>query len=64
MLSRVKSAYTLLEQEIAILKKMDHPNAVKLIEVIDDSSEDKLYMVIELMDKGSIGSNSYWKKHK
>ena len=61
MLSRVKSAYTLLEQEIAILKKMDHPNTVKLHEVIDDSSEEKLYMVIELMEKGSIGSNAYWK---
>uniref|UniRef100_A0A3Q3EAE1 Calcium/calmodulin-dependent protein kinase kinase 2-like n=1 Tax=Labrus bergylta TaxID=56723 RepID=A0A3Q3EAE1_9LABR len=31
-------------QEIAILKKLDHPNVVKLSEVLDDPSEDHLYM--------------------
>uniref|UniRef100_A0A674IFA1 Calcium/calmodulin dependent protein kinase kinase 1 n=1 Tax=Terrapene triunguis TaxID=2587831 RepID=A0A674IFA1_9SAUR len=31
-------------QEIAILKKLDHINIVKLIEVLDDSAEDNLYM--------------------
>ena len=31
-------------REIAILKKLDHPNVVKLIEVLDDPSEDSLYM--------------------
>ena len=61
LLSRAKSAYTLLEQEIAILKKLDHPNTVKLIEVIDDPHEDKLYMIIEFMEKGSINSKAYWK---
>ena len=34
--SRTKSAYTLLEHEIAIMKKLNHPNVVKLYEVIDD----------------------------
>uniref|UniRef100_U3I632 Protein kinase domain-containing protein n=1 Tax=Anas platyrhynchos platyrhynchos TaxID=8840 RepID=U3I632_ANAPP len=29
-------------QEIAILKKLDHPNVVKLVEVLDDPSEDHL----------------------
>uniref|UniRef100_A0A8C5UDK3 Protein kinase domain-containing protein n=2 Tax=Passeriformes TaxID=9126 RepID=A0A8C5UDK3_9PASS len=33
-------------QEIAILKKLDHPNVVKLVEVLDDPSEDHLYMVL------------------
>jgi [calcium/calmodulin-dependent protein kinase] kinase len=28
LLTRTTSAYTLLEQEIAILKKLDHPNIV------------------------------------
>ncbi|KAG2470889.1 KKCC2 kinase, partial [Polypterus senegalus] len=32
-------------QEIAILKKLHHPNVVKLVEVLDDPSEDHLYMV-------------------
>lgn len=31
-------------REIAVLKKLDHPNVVKLIEVLDDPSEDHLYM--------------------
>nr|XP_048677488.1 calcium/calmodulin-dependent protein kinase kinase 2 isoform X4 [Caretta caretta] len=34
-----------VHQEIAILKKLDHPNVVKLVEVLDDPSEDHLYMV-------------------
>lgn len=29
-------------KEIAILKKLDHPNVVKLIEVLDDPHEDYL----------------------
>lgn len=39
-------------REIALLKKLDHPNVVKLIEVLDDSNEDTLYMVFELMSGG------------
>jgi hypothetical protein len=31
-------------REIAILKKLDHPNVVKLVEVLDDPDEDNLYM--------------------
>ncbi|KAK0147316.1 Calcium/calmodulin-dependent protein kinase kinase 1 [Merluccius polli] len=31
-------------QEIAILKKLDHHNIVKLVEVLDDPSEDNLHM--------------------
>ncbi|XP_058857587.1 calcium/calmodulin-dependent protein kinase kinase 1-like isoform X1 [Acipenser ruthenus] len=41
-------------QEIAILKKLDHLNIVKLIEVLDDSSEDNLHMAFELMKKGPV----------
>ncbi|XP_004075019.1 calcium/calmodulin-dependent protein kinase kinase 2 [Oryzias latipes] len=41
-------------QEIAILKKLDHPNVVKLVEVLDDPSEDHLYMVFELVKKGAV----------
>uniref|UniRef100_A0A8C5P5Z2 calcium/calmodulin-dependent protein kinase n=1 Tax=Leptobrachium leishanense TaxID=445787 RepID=A0A8C5P5Z2_9ANUR len=41
-------------QEIAILKKLDHPNVVKLIEVLDDPSEDHLYMVFELVKRGPV----------
>ena len=31
-------------REIAILKKLDHPNVIKLVEVLDDPDEDNLYM--------------------
>ncbi len=31
-------------QEIAIMKKLDHPNVVKLVEVLDDPEQDNLYM--------------------
>ena len=31
-------------REIAILKKLDHPNIVKLVEVLDDPDEDSLYL--------------------
>ncbi|KAM9782340.1 calcium/calmodulin-dependent protein kinase kinase 1 isoform X1 [Syngnathus typhle] len=41
-------------QEIAILKKLDHVNIVKLVEVLDDPSEDNLHMVFELMPKGPV----------
>ncbi|XP_022103834.1 calcium/calmodulin-dependent protein kinase kinase 1-like isoform X2 [Acanthaster planci] len=41
-------------QEIAILKKLDHPNIVKLVEVLNDPAEDNLYMVFELVEKGAV----------
>ncbi|XP_061461172.1 calcium/calmodulin-dependent protein kinase kinase 1 isoform X2 [Rhineura floridana] len=41
-------------QEIAILKKLDHINIVKLIEVLDDPTEDNLYMVFDLLRKGPV----------
>ncbi|XP_078482388.1 calcium/calmodulin-dependent protein kinase kinase 1 isoform X2 [Ciona intestinalis] len=41
-------------QEIALLKKLDHPNVVKLVEVLDDPAEDNLYMVFELLNNGEI----------
>ncbi|XP_064022797.1 calcium/calmodulin-dependent protein kinase kinase 1 isoform X2 [Pogoniulus pusillus] len=41
-------------QEIAILKKLDHVNIVKLIEVLDDPAEDNLYLVFDLLRKGPV----------
>ena len=33
-----------VHREIAILKKLSHPNIVKLVEVLDDPEQDNLYM--------------------
>lgn len=41
-------------REIALLKKLDHPNVVKLVEVLDDPDEDNLYLVFELVERGEI----------
>ncbi|XP_066432989.1 calcium/calmodulin-dependent protein kinase kinase 1 isoform X1 [Eleutherodactylus coqui] len=41
-------------QEIAILKKLDHVNIVRLVEVLDDPAEDNLYMVFDLLRKGAV----------
>ncbi len=35
---------TKVYREIAIMKKLDHPNVCKLVEVLDDPEEDNLYM--------------------
>lgn len=40
--------------EIAVLKKLNHPNIVKLIEVLDDPDSDNLYMVFEFLEKGPV----------
>ncbi|KAL1426522.1 hypothetical protein MTO96_018261 [Rhipicephalus appendiculatus] len=40
--------------EIAVLKKLNHPNIVKLVEVLDDPDSDNLYMVFEFLEKGPV----------
>ncbi|KAF6041080.1 hypothetical protein EB796_000621 [Bugula neritina] len=40
--------------EIAILKKLNHPNVVKLVEVLDDPEQDSLYMAFELVEHGEV----------
>jgi [calcium/calmodulin-dependent protein kinase] kinase len=44
----------LIKEEIAIMKKLNHHNLVSLIEVLDDPTEDSLYMVMEMCKKGVI----------
>ena len=44
----------LIQEEIAIMKKLNHDNLVSLIEVLDDPAEDSLYMVLEMCKKGVI----------
>jgi calcium/calmodulin-dependent protein kinase kinase 2 len=49
-----QNSLDLIRQEIAIMKKLNHPNVVSLIEVLDDPSEDLLYMVLEMCKKGVV----------
>ncbi|KAI2470604.1 Pkinase-domain-containing protein [Annulohypoxylon bovei var. microspora] len=49
-----KDALYLIREEIAIMKKLNHPNLVQLIEVLDDPENDSLYMVLEMCKKGVI----------
>eukprot|EP00118_Oscarella_pearsei_P004204 m.17543 g.17543 ORF g.17543 m.17543 type:complete len:482 (+) comp27514_c0_seq3:132-1577(+) len=44
----------MLQREIAILKKLNHPNVVGLVEVLDDETHDELYLVFELVERGPV----------
>lgn len=48
------NSFELIKEEIAIMKKLNHPNVVTLIEVLDDPEEDSLYMVMEMCKKGVV----------
>ncbi|KAK8796171.1 CAMK protein kinase [Blastocystis sp. subtype 4] len=48
------SAFEKVELEIALMKRLSHPNLVKLIDVIDDEVADRLYMVLEYIEKGQV----------
>lgn len=50
------TAYKLLESEIAIMKKMNHKNVVKLYEVINDPQYNKAFIVMEYVPAGSLHS--------
>jgi [calcium/calmodulin-dependent protein kinase] kinase len=40
-------------KEAAIMKKLDHPNVVRLYEIIEDQERNKLYLVMEYVPYGS-----------
>ncbi|KAI1780757.1 kinase-like protein [Hypoxylon cercidicola] len=46
------------KREIAILKKIRHPNVVALLEIIDDPEFKKIYMVLEHVELGEV----VWRK--
>lgn len=48
------SASEEVSREIAIMKKMDHPNIVKLHEVIDPPGSQYIMLVMEYMEKGPV----------
>eukprot|EP00759_Apiculatamorpha_spiralis_P043289 PhF_6_TR40776/c2_g1_i6/m.61524/K07359/CAMKK2; calcium/calmodulin-dependent protein kinase kinase 2 len=54
--SAMTTAIQLVRQEIKIMSKLSHPNLVSLKAVIDDDEAEKLYMVLEYMSGGVLGS--------
>ena len=53
-LGKLGTAEDKVKKEVAILKKARHPNIVALLEVIDDPSRKKVYIVLEWVEKGQI----------
>jgi serine/threonine protein kinase len=43
-----------IRKEIAIFKKVNHPNVVKLREIIDDPDQSKIFMVMEYCEGGEV----------
>jgi [calcium/calmodulin-dependent protein kinase] kinase len=49
-----KKSYSFVETEIAILKKLDHPNVLTLYEIIDDPNIEKLYIITDFIKNGNL----------
>ncbi|KAJ2723883.1 hypothetical protein GGI07_002346 [Coemansia sp. Benny D115] len=46
--------FSLIKAELAISKKLQHPNLVRLHEVLNDPEQDVLYLVIDLCESGPV----------
>ena len=47
MTGKDKSAYDCVIEELKLLKRLEHPNIIKLHEIIDDQKNDHIYLVSE-----------------
>ncbi|CAI2374789.1 unnamed protein product [Moneuplotes crassus] len=50
----IKTAFDAVEKEIEIIKILDHPNIVKLHEILIGEDEEKLYLILDNCEKGEI----------
>ena len=57
-LGAYRSALEDVRSEIAIMKKLRHPNVVRFVEVIDDPSSDKLYLILDYVPGGPLMSSA------
>ncbi|KAG0332678.1 hypothetical protein BG004_001139 [Podila humilis] len=53
-LTSESSPLDLIRGEVAILKKLNHINIVKLYEVLDVATDDSMYMVFEYCERGAL----------
>jgi len=51
---KYKDAFENVIREVNIMKKLNHPNLIKLHEIIDSNDSDKMYMVIDFAENGQI----------
>lgn len=51
---RTKGAPDALRREVAVLKRVHHPNIVSCLEVIDDPDHAKVFVVLELVKNGRL----------
>ncbi|KAK3126542.1 hypothetical protein QOZ80_7AG0558140 [Eleusine coracana subsp. coracana] len=54
---RSETAMTDVLREVSIMKLLEHPNIVNLVEVIDDPNIDKFYMVLEYVEGKMVCDN-------
>src|SRR5262245_18516676 len=50
----ITTAFDDVKREIALMKKLHHPRIVSLYEVVDDPDNDKLFMIMELVNGGQV----------
>ncbi|KAL7704907.1 protein kinase [Lotmaria passim] len=53
-LTTAQKQYNAFMREVEVMKRLRHRNIVSLYEVIDDPSADKLYLVMQYVDKGVV----------
>lgn len=58
-LGKSKSKLDDVKKEIAIMKNLDHPNIIKVIEIVDDPDHNKLYMFMEYAANSPIMSGKF-----
>lgn len=44
-------------REIEIMKAINHKNLTRIIEVIDDPDQDKLYVIMDIYNNGELTNN-------
>ena len=65
-MKKEKKFENLLEEELKVLKSLQHPNVAWLEEIINDPNKDHIYLVTEYYKNGSLGDkvNDINEKHK
>lgn len=57
-IGKKKTALSLVKSEIEIMSNLKHENILQLLEVIDDEDSKKIYLILELAEKGDLHEKS------